>query len=100
MKKLSISIGLLLSALFPVAASAAPISVDQYEARTKLSSLWENPENKALLLARLTLNHTNLRTAQFYEASFKANKVEIGKYSQSVRCRKGEKSACRVEAAK
>lgn len=85
-----------LSLILPVAASAAPMNVLQIEAKTSLSSRWENPENRKLLEERLRLAHTNQQTKEFHVAWFESNKVEIGKYSQQYRCMSGsDVKACR-----
>ena len=95
MKKFLLSLSTAVAVLSPLAASAAPIKVLDYEAKTQLSYSWERPENRALLLARMKNNHSNKLTGEFFESSFEANKVEIGKYSKAVRCLKGETEACK-----
>jgi hypothetical protein len=85
-----------LSLVLPLAASAAPVKVLDFEAKTQLSSLWERPENRLLIETRMKMNHTNQHTGEFYETSYGHNVAEVQKYSDAYRCASGMQSACRT----
>lgn len=90
MKNLFLSIGTVLSVLSPLAASAAPVNVIDFEAKTQLSSRWERPENRKLLEERMRISHSNSFTKEFFENAFKSNVVEIQKFSNAFLCRSGQ----------
>ncbi len=90
-----------LSLLTPGFVSAKGMTpIERFESKTSLSSNWERPENRAIIEARLKLNHSNMLNGEFFERSYGANVVEIGKYSIQVRCFFGEKEVCKKKAVR
>lgn len=87
MKHLIASLITGLSILSPLAASAAPMTVLQYEAKTSLSDRWERGEaQRALVAQRVRSNQTNRLTGQTNEKAVSSNLTEIQKYSDAYRC--------------
>ena len=76
-----------LSILLPIAASAAPLTVLQYEAKTSLSERWERDQaNRDLIAQRVRSNQTNRLTGETNEDAVASNLTEIQNYSDAYLC--------------
>ena len=80
------------------ALAVIPVAfVIHYEALTGLSAQWTR--NQALVEQRVKLIHTNQGNGQFHEFNYKANILEIGKYSDQWLCASGkDASKCKKKS--